>query len=165
MARVALAVLLVSEDLEDLAALDSMVITTDTMDTTHQEVLAAPAPWATTPASRNSVHRAPDLTITHLHTTTSMDPDPALVLVPTTVLDLGLDLDLRDIMDTGRLNIDLDIMVLPVVRVVLAVSVVLGLLVSDTMAVMEITVITDRYVGIPLKEKYIGRFANCGSKH
>lgn len=68
-----------------------------------------------------------------------------MVQVPTTVLVSGLDLGLRDIMDMGRLIMDLDIMVLPVV---LAVSVILDRLVSDIMVVLmgttAITVITDR---------------------
>lgn len=114
-----------------LAAPDIMAITTDT---TPQEGLAVPVPWAITPASRNSVHRVPVATITRLHTTTSKDPGPDLVVqVPTAVLVSGLDLDLKDII------MALDIMV-PVVLVVLA---VLVRLVSDIMVVlMGTTVIT-----------------------
>lgn len=138
-AQVALAVLVASEVLGDLAALDIMAITTDT---TRKEFLVVPVPWATAPASRNSVHRASVPTITRLHTTTSKDPGPDLVVqAPTTVLDSGLDLDLRDTMD------------LLVVLVVQAVSVVLDRLISDimvvlmgTMGIMVIMVITDRYV-------------------
>lgn len=119
-----------------LAAPDIMAITTDT---TPQEGLAVPVPWATTPASRNSVHRVPVATITRLHTTTSKDPGPDLVVqVPTTVLVSGLDLDLKDII------MDRDIMALEImVPVVLVVLAVLVRLVSDIMVVlMGTTVIT-----------------------